>query len=339
MKYITFAVPCYNSSAYMDKCLSSLLKAGEDAEIIIVDDGSVKDDTAEKADRYAEKYPNIIRTIHQENKGHGGAVNTGIKNATGKYFKVVDSDDWVEETALNELMKTIKGFGEDDAPDAVVVNYVYEHVEDNTRKIVRYKSEFPVGRPFGFSESRSFALGKFLAMHSLIYKTELIKSINLELPEHTFYVDNIFVYKPLPYVNKFYYLNVDFYRYFIGRADQSVSEKNLMARIDQHLKVAEEVMDSYDLNSIKKTKKKLYNYMLDFLAIMVTITSIYLIKIGTPESMEKKAALWARFKKVDEKSYRKCKSKLIGLTASTKKSTCNLCKMIYKVARGIFKFN
>ena len=297
MKYITFAVPCYNSSAYMDKCLSSLLKAGEDAEIIIVDDGSVKDDTAEKADRYAVKYPNIIRTVHQENKGHGGAVNTGIKNATGKYFKVVDSDDWVEETALNELMKTIKGFGEDDAPDAVVVNYDYEHVEDNTRKIVRYKSEFPVGRPFEFSESRSFALGKFLAMHSLIYKTELIKSINLELPEHTFYVDNIFVYKPLPYVNKFYYLNVDFYRYFIGRDDQSVNEKVMISRIDQQIRVNKIMVDEFDLWKIPN--RRLRHYMFNYLEIITVISTVMLIRSGTEENLEKKRELWKYIKEKD----------------------------------------
>ena len=96
MKLLTIAVPCYNSEAYMRKCIESLLVGGEDVEILIVDDGSTKDRTPQIADEYAEKYPTIVRTIHQENKGHGGAVNTGIANATGLYFKVVDSDDWVD---------------------------------------------------------------------------------------------------------------------------------------------------------------------------------------------------------------------------------------------------
>ena len=98
MKLITFTVPCYNSAAYMDHCIETLLTAGEDAEIILVDDGS-KDDTGKIADAYAEKYPTIVRVIHQENGGHGEGVNQGIRNATGVYFKVVDSDDWLDTAA------------------------------------------------------------------------------------------------------------------------------------------------------------------------------------------------------------------------------------------------
>ena len=89
MKILSVAVPCYNSQEYMRKCVDSLLKGGEDVEILIVDDGS-KDDTLKIARDYEEKYPTIVKAIHQENKGHGGAVNTGLAHATGLYFKVVD---------------------------------------------------------------------------------------------------------------------------------------------------------------------------------------------------------------------------------------------------------
>ena len=102
MKLLSVAIPCYNSEAYMSKCINSLLIGGEEVEIIIVDDGS-SDRTAEIADDYAEKYPTIVKAIHQENGGHGQAVNTGIKNATGLYFKVVDSDDWVNQDAYYEV--------------------------------------------------------------------------------------------------------------------------------------------------------------------------------------------------------------------------------------------
>ena len=94
MKILSIAVPCYNSQDYMEHCVETLLTGGEKVENIIVDDGS-KDGTAEIADRLAEKYPTIIKAVHQENGGHGEAVNTGIKNATGVFFKVVDSDDWL----------------------------------------------------------------------------------------------------------------------------------------------------------------------------------------------------------------------------------------------------
>ena len=89
-KLITFAVPCYNSAAYMRHCIETLLSAGEQAEIILVDDGSTKDNTPAICDEYAAKYPTIVKAIHQENGGHGEGVNQGIRNATGLYYKVVD---------------------------------------------------------------------------------------------------------------------------------------------------------------------------------------------------------------------------------------------------------
>ncbi len=128
MKLITFTVPCYNSAAYMDRCVETLLPAGEEAEIILVDDGS-KDDTGKIADAYAEKYPNIVKVIHQENGGHGEGVNQGIRNASGMYFKVVDSDDWLDAEALQKVMQTLRGFAAMEQPvDLLMCNYVYEHV-------------------------------------------------------------------------------------------------------------------------------------------------------------------------------------------------------------------
>ena len=96
MKLLTITVPCYNSQDYLDRCMESLLVGGEDVEILIVDDGST-DRTAEMADAYAQKYSAIVKVIHKQNGGHGSAVNTGIASATGLFFKVVDSDDWVKE--------------------------------------------------------------------------------------------------------------------------------------------------------------------------------------------------------------------------------------------------
>lgn len=339
MKLITFAVPCYNSAAYMEKCINSLLKAdNEEIEIVIVNDGSTKDNTAEIADCYAAEYPSVIKAVHQENGGHGEAVNTGLKNATGKYFKVVDSDDWVDETALKKVMSAIRSF-EGEGADAVVVNYVYEHTADGTTKVVDYKRILPENREFSFEETKKFPTGTFFAMHSLIYKTEVLKNCGLVLPKHTFYVDNIFVYTPLPFVKTFYYVNADFYRYFIGRDDQSVNEKVLMSRIDQHILVTEILIKTYDLNKIKEKSPKLYRYMSSFVHIMMTITSIYLIKIGDEASFAKKDKLWQLLKSSDEKLYKSCRRSFTGLVASNDKLVNSFCKTVYTIVRKIFKFN
>ena len=125
MKLLSIAIPCYNSENYMRKCVDSLLVGGEDVEILIVNDGSTKDNTAAIADEYAAKYPTIVKAIHKENGGHGSAVNAGIANAEGLYFKVVDSDDWVKEEAYLQVLDTLRGLiGGPTVLDMLVCNFV-----------------------------------------------------------------------------------------------------------------------------------------------------------------------------------------------------------------------
>ena len=199
MKILSVAIPCYNSAAYMDKCIKSLLAGGDDVEIIIVDDGSVKDNTAQIADDYAAKYPGIIKAVHQENGGHGEAVNTGLKNSTGKFFKVVDSDDWVDAKSYKRVLATLKELDRkasegDDELDMLVCNYVYDKVGAKHKKVIRYENVFPKDRMFTWDEIGHFKLDQYILMHSVIYRTQLLKDCGLQLPKHTFYVDNIFVF-------------------------------------------------------------------------------------------------------------------------------------------------
>ena len=139
MKYITFTVPCYNSQDYMRHCIDNLVAAGEDIEVIIVDDGS-EDNTAAIADEYQNKYPNIVRVIHKENGGHGSGVMAGIHNAKGIYFKVVDSDDWVETEDILTLVNIIKkNLEERKQIDLYITNYVYEHMTDGKHYTMHYR--------------------------------------------------------------------------------------------------------------------------------------------------------------------------------------------------------
>lgn len=195
MKLLTFAIPCYNSAAYMEKCINSLLAGGDDVEIIIVDDGSTKDNTLEIAKKYEALYPGIVKAIHQENGGHGEAVNTGLRNATGRFYKVVDSDDWVDGKSYKKVLETLKSFSEDNEPDMMICNYVYEKVGAPRKKVVHYRNVFPIEKMFGWDEMLAkFKVDQYILMHSVIYKTSVLKECALELPKHTFYVDNIFVF-------------------------------------------------------------------------------------------------------------------------------------------------
>ena len=339
-KLITFAVPCYNSAAYMRHCIETLLSAGEQAEIILVDDGSVKDDTPAICDEYAAKYPTIVKAIHQENGGHGEGVNQGIRNATGLYYKVVDSDDWLDTDALKKVLARLTTLvARGTAPDMMICNYVYEHVEDNTTLTVRYTNVFPQNRLFNWTHVGHFRPDQNILMHSVMYRTEVLRKCGMVLPKHTFYVDNIFVYQPLPQVKTIYYMNLDLYRYFIGREDQSVNEANMIKRVDQQLRVTRIMMNAVDVYALPPEQAKLRAYMLNYFSMMMAISSIFLTLDGSKEALAKRRQLWDDLKAHDGHLYRRCRFSVA--------EGCNLPGWLgskisiggYRIAQKIFKFN
>lgn len=338
MKLLTITVPCYNSQAYMRKCVDSLLEGGERVEILIVDDGS-KDDTAKIADEYEAKYPDIVRAIHQENGGHGEAVNTGMRNAAGLYFKVVDSDDWVNKEAyhqiLDKLEELVKG---PETLDMMISNFVYEKQGAKRKKVMKYTKYMPEGKIFNWNEMGRMPIGKYILMHSVIYRTGLLRDCKLELPKHTFYVDNLFVYQPLPYVKTMCYLDVNFYRYFIGREDQSVHEDVMIRRIDQQLLVNRLMIDT--LAKTKISDKHIKRYMLRYLDIIMAVSSVMLIRSGTEENMEKKKDIWRYLKNADICIYRKLYLGILGRGVNLPgKRGQKMTVALYKVAQKFYGFN
>ena len=339
MKLLSVAIPCYNSEAYMRHCIDSLLPGGSEVEILIVDDGSKKDNTAEIADEYERKYPGICRAIHQENGGHGEAVNAGLRNATGIYFKVVDSDDWVDKAAYMEILATLRRFvyGEETL-DMLISNFVYEKQGAKRKKVMNYRTALPQNELFTWDEVKVFMLGQYILMHSVIYRTGLLRECGLELPKHTFYVDNIFVYQPLPYVKTMYYLNVNFYRYFIGREDQSVNEAVMIGRIDQQIRVTKLMLGYCDVTKIKK--RKLRHYMVRYLEIMMTISSILAIKSGTDENMAKKKELWEYLRKQNFPLYLRLRWGFLGQGTNLPGKGGRKCSIAgYKITQKFFGFN
>ena len=339
MKLLSVAIPCYNSESYMEHCINTLLTGGEEVEIIIVDDGSAKDRTAEIADEYARRYPTICRAIHQENGGHGEAVNTGLRNATGIFFKVVDSDDWVNEEAFQEVLETLRRFvyGEETL-DMLVTNFVYEKQGAKRKKVMKYSTAFPKDKVFGWDDVKFFMTGQYILMHSVIYRTGLLRQCGLELPKHTFYVDNIFVYQPLPHVKHIYYLDVNFYRYYIGRQDQSVNETVMIGRIDQQLLVTKLRLGYYDV--MKISSRKLRHYMTQYLEIMMTVSSVLAIKSGTEENLEKKKELWQYLKKMNLPLYLRMRLGFLGQGCNLPgKGGRKLLILGYKITQKFYGFN
>ena len=322
----------------MRNCIESLLPGGEDVEILIVDDGS-KDDTARIADEYQEKYPTIVKAIHQPNGGHGEAVNAGVRNASGFFYKVVDSDDWVDPEAYRKVLDFLREAIKEEEPlDMLISNYVYEKQGAKHKKVIQYHSILPENRYFGWNEIGHFGPSQNILMHSVIYRTQLLRDCGFELPKHTFYVDNIFVFWPLPYVKKMYYLDVDFYRYYIGREDQSVNEKVMIKRLDQQIFVTRKMIDMYQMKDIQS--KKLRQYMMNYLAIMMTVSSILCIRSKSKENLEKKKELWEYLSQKDFKTFLRIRYGILGQTMNIPgKPGRKISSMAYSVARRLIGFN
>lgn len=338
MKLLSVAIPSYNSENYLRNCIESLLPGGEDVEIIVVNDGS-KDGTAAIADEYAAKYPTIVKAIHQENGGHGEAVNAGLRNATGLYYKVVDSDDWVNKEAYLKILKALSDLVKSDhMVDMFISNYVYEKEGKKRKKVMQYRTAFPIDQVFTWDDVKFLHVGQYILMHSVIYRTQMLKDCGLELPKHTFYVDNIYVYHPLPYVKKLYYMDVNFYRYYIGRTDQSVNEKVMISRIDQQLRVNKILIDDCDVWKLKN--KKLRNYMLSYLEIMMAVSSILAIRSKDPENLAKKKELWQYLKAKDIRSYKKIRRSIMGNTMNLPgEGGRKISVAAYKIAQMVVGFN
>ena len=338
MKYISFAIPCYNSQEYMAHAIETILTGGEDVEIIIVNDGS-KDNTSKIGHEYAEKYPDIIRVIDKENGGHGDAVNYGLANAEGKYFKVVDSDDWVNTESLQNILNVLKKMEEHgEEVDMLIANYVYEKEGASHKKVIHYRNVLPQNQIFKWTDVGRFHIDQYILMHSVIYRTDMLKLCQLTLPKHTFYVDNIYVYYPLPHVRKMYYMDEDFYRYYIGREDQSVNEKVMIKRVDQQIFVTRTMIDMYQMRQI--SNKKLRAYMEKYLAIMMTVSSILCIRSKDPENMEKKKELWKYLRQKDKKTFVRIRYGILGQSMNLPgKSGRKISSLAYMVARKIIGFN
>ncbi len=342
-KTITFGIPCYNSAEYMDHCITSIIEGSnyaEDVQVVIVDDGSTKDNTLEKAQQWAKQYPQIVEVVHQENGGHGRAVMTAIEHAQGEYFKVVDSDDWVDAEALLTLLNSLRSFiSYQTRVDLVVTNYVYEHVEDSKRHTVDYGFALPKRKVCGWHQIGHFNMSQYMLMHALCYRTDVLRTCGLDLPAHTFYVDNIYAYVPLPYCKTLYYLDVDLYRYFIGREDQSVNIDMQIARINQQIAVTRIMIRAYHLYE-DIPSKRLRNYMIGHITLMMSVCSVISKMSKAPDARKNLDDFWHEFMRYDIRMYNRARHGIVGTFTNFRGPIGERVTIaIYHGAQKLIKFN
>ena len=254
-KLLSIVIPAYNVEKYIERCLISLTKDEEvlkKVELIVVNDGGV-DKTLEIAKRYENKFQTSIIVIDKENGGHGSTINAGLKVATGKYFRVIDSDDWVNVDDFPKFVKELKSI---DA-DVVLTNYSKEFVYNGTSEFFSYNPEIEYNKVYNFDDFNiSLLKDDYFFMATTTFKTEVLRKANFNLDEKTFYVDTEFVIFPIPFVNTFIYLNYDIYRYFIGRKDQSVNISSFVKNRSHHEKVLKRVIKFYNNTELSENKKK-----------------------------------------------------------------------------------
>ena len=244
MKLLSIVIPTYNMEKYLSRCLLSIISVNEDRddlEVLVVNDGS-KDNSLSIANDFQNKYPNIIRVIDKENGNYGSCVNRGIKEASGKYFRILDADDTFSENAVCELLKVLDACDD----DMVVTNYRYLYDLTGEVKLVK-----PIGITFGKTyEEFDFSKDNYdiLSMHAITYKTSLLREIGLCLDEGVSYTDLEYVFFPQKALKSLRFLNLDLYEYHIGREGQTVDQKSQVKSIKSLLVVTKRLVDNYALS-------------------------------------------------------------------------------------------
>ncbi|MDY3918009.1 MAG: glycosyltransferase family 2 protein [Candidatus Limivivens sp.] len=240
-KILTVVVPTYNVEKYIEQCLNSFVVPDilVDLEVLIVNDGS-RDRSVELAQKFADTYPGTFRMIHKENGGHGSTINRGIREASGRYFKVVDGDDWVDGEAFRKLIRFLK---ETDS-DAVVTKYYWFHHQTGKMEL-EFKEPFPgvsYGKEYSFSEiSQRF----FMKMHALTLKTELLRGKIPPIDEQCYYVDMEYVLFPVPFIRTITFLDEVVYLYRIGLPGQSMNMKRMQKNAENYDRVLNRLLAYY----------------------------------------------------------------------------------------------
>lgn len=264
-KVLTVVIPTYNIEKYIETCLNSFVIPDimEKLEVLVVNDGS-KDRSAMLARAYEERYPYTFRVIDKENGGHGSTINRGLAEASGKYFKVVDGDDWVERGPFIRLMECL----EESASDVVMSNYYWVHDRTGKRK-AEFPEPFPgviYGKEYRFSEISDKI---FMKMHAVTMRTDVIQGKIPPLDEHCFYVDMEYVLFPIPLIHTVTCIDAFVYMYRVGLPGQSMNVKSMQKNAVNYDRVLKRLMAFYEEQQKNGTPDYAMVYLENTIARMV----------------------------------------------------------------------
>ena len=251
-KLLTIVIPTYNMQNYLHRCLDSLLlpdKQIEQLEVLVVNDGS-KDNSSVIAHEYETKHPNTFRVIDKENGNYGSCINRGLKEATGKYIKILDADDWFDTAEFSRYMDELQRI------DADMILTNHQVVDDAGNLTRKYSYDIEPNKLFAFQEYTE--PGVYFAMHSITYRSEMLRSINYHQTEGISYTDTEWVFYPQHGVKTCIYLPYDVYRYVVGREGQTMDSKVLLKSVSHYDTLLRAMVDF--ANHLSAEDKALYTY-------------------------------------------------------------------------------
>ena len=277
MKTLSICVPIYNTEAYLRRCLDSVLvpEALDALELILVNDGS-RDSSPAIAREYRERFPDTVVFIDKPNGGHGSTINAALRAATGRYFRVLDSDDWFDTPNFLRYLDALGRCEE----DLIVTPYSQEYTA--TGESVRYDYGWlEHDRVYGAAELIGDRDRLYVTMHASTFRTQLLRESGLELFEHCFYVDMQYIFYPIPRLKNYCFLNWSVYRYFIGRPEQSMDPAVFLRNMPQHEKVLR-WMIGYYASFRERVLPEVRDYMAYILYLMFH-THMELVCIRLPD--------------------------------------------------------
>lgn len=261
-KLLTIAMPSYNAEQYLSDTIPTILSAKNAhlIDLLIVNDGS-SDNTEEIAKKFERNYPDIVRVLNKSNGGHGSAVNAGIKNAYGTYFKVVDADDWVDTDNLDDLIEYLK---ETDVDEILSPYYrVYVNQTGDVVSVENY-NEFSMIQTDKVYQVDTFyeKMGRTVGMHTMTLKTSLLKKNQVELSENMYYVDMEYITYVLPYIETVSIFDKPIYKYRLGTSTQSVSIESYIKNRSMHKQVIFNLIDFYSKTKLEFGRSEAVNNLI-----------------------------------------------------------------------------
>lgn len=336
---LSIVVPAYDAAAHLGRALDGL-EGLDEVEVVIVDDGST-DATGRIADEAAARH-RTFRVVHQENAGHGGAINAGVAAARGTYLKVLDADDRLDRASLRFVLTHLARLErEDDPVDVLVTDYVRDRVGRRPRT-TSFARDLPAGRAFGWHDVATIPRRRVLMMHALTYRTSVLREHRIALPEHTFYVDSLLVVLPLARARRLMYLPVPLYRYTLGRPGQSVDPAVMVSRVEQQVRVNHLALAAMPPRGVLRGEvpDELHGVLLRYVQSLCAVTSATLALGGTDGHLRLRREFWAEVRAQHPGLYGDLRRSLLGAAANLPgRAGVRATGVAYALARRVTGFS